>query len=275
MTPRDDIVDVNVDDIEPDVEPSPGYDYSWMKKGDDALVRAQELREQAEEMSYAAAEACIDAQVCANELQFLYTPRVIQKIDEMRAQVNDILDEYEDMFGTAADPSIIAAAAADPGDERESAGAAAAAAAADIDINIDISPWRRLAEAQGEGGIDGDGSSQDPGVGVGIDEELEMLLEEHVVRFEEKRRNTREMVACMTEGINELLGKKKDLEGVFFHPPTTGVVTVEEALIDEDEKKVAEEEKDGDDGGGGGGGDHHWNRPRADEGPASTMMEIE
>ena len=41
------------------------------------------------------------SRVCANELQFLYTPRVIAQIDEMRAQVDKILDEYEDMFGTA------------------------------------------------------------------------------------------------------------------------------------------------------------------------------
>jgi hypothetical protein len=43
-------------------------------------------------------------QVCANELQFLHTPSVLMQIEDTRAQVERILDEYEDMYGTAEEP---------------------------------------------------------------------------------------------------------------------------------------------------------------------------
>ena len=97
--------------------------------------------------------------VCANELQFLYTPRVIAQIDEMRAQVDKILDEYEDMFGTAdVDPT-----ATKHQHQKQTLPAAAAAAAAAAlslalpgagDLDGDLN-------GGGAGGEGGDASSSD------------------------------------------------------------------------------------------------------------------
>ena len=177
------------DDLEDaELELSSPYDDSWMKESDAMLVHMQRLQEQTEDMAHAAAEALVDAQVCANELHFLYTPKVMLEINTMRDEAERILDEYEEMFGVADDPT--SATDTSPTPLLEAWESVRASESLSLSNEQDVEDIELLLRT------------------LAADEswttEATSTLEDHLAAFQEKQRCIRGAMGCMDAALHAL-----------------------------------------------------------------------